>query len=62
MNIYEEISKALRKEIKSHNLSGRNVNIRCRALSAKEAIGTPEHNDYPIIKGREVMVEPLLYE
>ena len=55
MNVYEGLEEALWKEIKNYNLSGRNVSIRCRALSAKEAIGTPEQNDYPIIKGREVM-------
>jgi len=59
MNVYEELREALRQEIRSHHLSGQNVSIRCRALSAKEAIGTPEHNDYPIIKGREVMVEAV---
>ena len=59
MNVYEELREALRQEIRSLHLSGQNVSIRCRALSAKEAIGTPEHNDYPIIKGREVMVEAV---
>lgn len=59
MNVYRELREALQKEIKNHNLSGRNVSVRCRALSTKEAIGTPEHNDYPIIKGREVMVEAV---
>ncbi|MCU0857217.1 MAG: DUF364 domain-containing protein, partial [Pontiellaceae bacterium] len=33
------------------------VSIRCRGLSAKEAIGEPEHKDYPIIKGKELLVE-----
>ena len=59
MNLYEELRAALRKEIQKQNLSGQNISIRCKALSATEAIGKPEHDDYPIIKGREVMVEAV---
>jgi len=59
MNLYERLREALRREIKKHNLSGQNVSVRCKALSATEAIGKPEHDDYPIIKGREVMVEAV---
>lgn len=57
LNIYEELRAALRKEIRIHHLSGQNIKVSCNALSATEAIGKPEHDDYPIIKGREVMVE-----
>jgi len=59
MNIYEELREALRKEIQKHNLSGQNISVRCKALSALEAIGKPEHDDYPIIRGKEVMVEAV---
>lgn len=62
MNIYEELRKALRKEVQKHNLSGQNISIRCKALSAEEAIGNPDHDDYPIIKGKEVMVEAVFKE
>lgn len=57
MDLYEELRKALGNAIEQNNLSGRNISVRCKALSAHEAIGRPEHTDYPIIKGREVMVE-----
>ena len=59
MSLYEELRNALGKEIQKHNLSGQNISVRCKALSATEAIGNPEHDDYPIIKGREVMVEAV---
>lgn len=59
LNVYEELREALKKEIKKHHLSGHNIRVRCNALSATEAIGKPEHADYPIIKGREVMVEAV---
>lgn len=57
LNVYDELREALKKEIQKHHLSGQPICVRCKALSATEAIGTPEHHDYPIIKGREVMVE-----
>ena len=59
MNLYEELREALNNEIQKHDLSGKNISVRCKALSATEAIGTPEHDDYPIIKGKEVMVEAV---
>lgn len=59
MDLYEELREALRNEIQKHNLSGKNISVRCKALSASEAIGKPEHDDYPIIKGKEVMVEAV---
>ncbi|MBC8392400.1 MAG: hypothetical protein H8E17_07540 [Deltaproteobacteria bacterium] len=58
-NIYKELRKALKTEIQRHSLSGQNVSITCKALSAIEAIGKPDHNDYPIIKGKEIMVEAV---
>lgn len=55
--IYEQLKTALAAEIQAHHLSGRPITVRCKALSAREAIGNPDQTDYPIIKGREVMVE-----
>ena len=57
MDVYDKLREALRNVIQKHNLSGQHISVRCKALSASEAIGKPEHRDYPIIKGREVMVE-----
>ncbi len=59
MELYEELKEALREKIEEHDLSGKNISVRCKVLSAVEAIGNPEHDDYPIIKGKEVMVEAL---
>lgn len=59
MNLYDELREALKNEIQKHNLSGQNISVRCKTLSALEAIGKPEHDDYPILKGKEVMVEAV---
>ncbi len=55
--IYTRLKNSLQQEINKNDLSGTNIDITCRALSSKEAIGTPDHDDYPIVKGREVMIE-----
>jgi uncharacterized protein (DUF4213/DUF364 family) len=40
-----------------HNLRDETIQVQVRPLSPREAIGDPEHKDYPIIKGRERMME-----
>ncbi|MBC2703992.1 DUF364 domain-containing protein [Desulfobacula sp.] len=55
--IYDTLKKALEEKIILHDLADQPIDITCKALSAQQAIGTPDHDDYPIIKGREVMVE-----
>jgi hypothetical protein len=55
--IFQQLKAALGTVIADHQLVGNDIDIHCRVLSAREAIGSPEHDDYPIIKGREVMIE-----
>ncbi len=59
MDVYGRLKEALQKEVERNDLSGQNISVRCKALSSEEAIGTPEHDDYPLVKGREVMVEAV---
>lgn len=33
--------------------------VSARTLTAKEAIGTPDRDDYPLLKGKEVMIEAV---
>ncbi len=55
--IYEKLRDALKDEIKKNNLAGHRLAVRCKVLSPEEAIGNPDDRDYPIIKGKEHMVE-----
>jgi len=57
--IYGRLKTALGREIEKNRLVGTNIDVTCRSLTSREAIGTPEHDDYPIIKGREIMIEAL---
>jgi uncharacterized protein (DUF4213/DUF364 family) len=56
-SIYDTLKKTLEEKINLHDLADQPIDITCKALSAQQAIGNPDHDDYPIIKGREVMVE-----
>lgn len=40
-----------------YKLLDEEINITCRTLTAEEAIGNPLHDDYPIQKGKERMIE-----
>jgi uncharacterized protein (DUF4213/DUF364 family) len=57
MSIYDDLTRYLDHQITAHDLSKETISIRCQALSVEEAIGKPDRDDYPIVKGREVMVE-----
>ena len=47
--IYDTLKNALEEKIISHDLADQPIDITCKALSAKQAIGTPDHDDYPIV-------------
>ena len=57
--MYSELKAALHKQINKNGFAGQKVSIRCRAISTEDAIGKPEDQDYPLIKGKEVMVEAV---
>ena len=57
----EELSRRLQDRLKetaqAHGLAEDTVRVSARALSPEEAIGNPEHDDYPLVIGRERMME-----
>ena len=61
---YEEVVAKLQGHLEAvaerHGLLDESVTVAARALSAEEAIGNPEHDDYPLIKGRERMMEAVV--
>ncbi|MFC1495624.1 Rossmann-like domain-containing protein [Thermodesulfobacteriota bacterium] len=54
--IYNEIRKRA-LDIIDRDLLDKKVKIKARALSPEEAIGNPESDDYPLIKGRERLMQ-----
>ncbi len=49
----EKVESRLKKE----NLFQKKILIKAKVLSAQEAIGNPERDDFPLLKGRERIVE-----
>jgi hypothetical protein len=57
LSVYVKLKESLQEVARKNNLFDKTVAIRCRTLTSEEAIGVPEDQDYPIIKGRERMLE-----
>lgn len=58
-SIYDELrSRAF--DIVDKGLLDRKIKIKARALSTEEAIGNPESNDFPLMKGRERLMQAEL--
>lgn len=62
MDILSVMQKALRDVAEKSAIINDKVEVSCKALTAEEAIGKTEHDDYPIHKGKEVMVEASFHE
>lgn len=57
MDIYKQIKKRFETIIESKNIEDSRIKIRTKALSAEESIGNPIHEDYPLIKGDEKLLQ-----
>jgi hypothetical protein len=56
-DIYVQLKKRVFDLWKEEGLLSERIQIRARALSTKEAIGNPEHQDFPIQKGKEKLMQ-----
>ncbi len=56
-NIYKKLQDALSSVAVEHDLFNEPVTISCSVLSVEDAIGSTMHQDYPIITGKEKMIE-----
>lgn len=55
---YENLQEVLGKIAQEHNLLANDVQVvSARPLTVEESIGNPIRQDYPLIKGRETMLE-----
>jgi hypothetical protein len=55
--MYEQLRNKFRIIVDEHKLSTKEITVTAQTLSPEEAIGNPEEADYPILKGRERIVE-----
>jgi len=56
-SLMESVKTRTRILIKKHNLLDVNISILAKPLTPEEAIGTPGRRDFPIIEGKERVVE-----
>ncbi|OAT79530.1 Rossmann-like domain-containing protein [Desulfotomaculum copahuensis] len=55
--VYEQLRKKLAALAGQHDLLNERVNVQADILTAVQAIGRPERQDFPLLKGKEKMVE-----
>lgn len=54
---YPNLFDKFKKLVEDNSLLNEEVNITGRTLTAEEAIGNTERKDFPIIKGKEKLLE-----
>lgn len=57
MDFFNTLKLEMVKLIQERNIGNAPVHITVRTLTPQEAIGNPGHDDYPLVKGRERMME-----
>ncbi|MCY6356090.1 Rossmann-like domain-containing protein [Clostridium sp. ZS2-4] len=56
-NFYENLLGKFRKIVEENGLLNEKISIKGRTLNTEEAIGNPSRKDYPIIKGKEKLMQ-----
>ncbi len=55
--LFRTLKEKYRELLAAHSLEQEAVTISCRALSAEEAIGETKRRDFPIITGKDIMIQ-----
>ena len=55
--LYKTLQKKFFKIVKENDLFDKEITIKTRALKPVEAIGNPDRTDFPLLKGKEVLME-----
>ena len=55
--MYEKIKEKFEAIVFENNLGNLKVLVKAKTLSAEEAIGNPERDDFPLLKGRERLMQ-----
>ncbi|MFP3975439.1 MAG: Rossmann-like domain-containing protein [Dehalococcoidia bacterium] len=56
-NVYSTIRTAFADIVQRHGLESEEIRVWAKPLSPEEAIGNPEESDYPLVKGREWLMQ-----
>jgi len=60
MSIYEQLQKKMILLAEQYGLMKEEIRVQTDILTAEQAIGRPERQDFPLLKGKEKMVEAEL--
>ncbi|MCD7923011.1 MAG: hypothetical protein LUG27_11390 [Clostridiales bacterium] len=55
--LFSILKEKFRDIAREHQLSDAEITVHCRALSPEEAIGKTERKDFPILTGRDIMIQ-----
>jgi hypothetical protein len=55
--MFEVLQERLARTVQQNNLGSKEIIVRASPLSPEEAIGNPEERDYPLVKGRERLMQ-----
>ena len=55
--VYDELQEKFRKLAEEKRLLNKEINIETHVLSPTEAIGKPERRDFPLLKGKEFLMQ-----
>ncbi|WP_418765782.1 Rossmann-like domain-containing protein [Mailhella sp.] len=56
-NLYRRLKQELDRLVRLHHLNERPIALKSRGLSPEEAIGRTARKDYPILAGKEIMLQ-----
>lgn len=62
MNLYQEIKAKMAVIIEEHHLDQESITITSSVLSSEEAIGTTTRTDFPLHKGKEVLMNAYFHD
>jgi len=60
--LLNQFIKEMRKLISHYSLENEMVSVFARPLTPKEAIGNPAHDDYPLLKGKERIMQAIFQD
>ena len=55
--LYEILKKRFQEVLKEHQIENDHLSVSCRSLTPEEAIGKTKRTDYPILTGKDVMIQ-----
>jgi hypothetical protein len=60
--VLERFMREFKKLVSEQSLEDEMVSVSARPLTPEEAIGNPAHNDYPLLKGKERMMQAIFQD